>query len=120
MQGLNPITMQCIYSTPCGWCTKWDKKCDRKIGCDKSESKISIKDRLVSDSVVSKIIEDVINYEKDFNNISNIFCKSEEDHEWECVGVSTEGSENRCRKCGVYKFEPYTSSASNYYKGESK
>lgn len=31
MQGLNPITMQCTYSTPCGWCTKWDKKCDRKI-----------------------------------------------------------------------------------------
>ena len=32
MQGLNPSTMQCIYSTPCGWCTKWDKKCDKKIG----------------------------------------------------------------------------------------
>jgi hypothetical protein len=34
MQGLNPLTMQCIYSTPCGWCTKWDKKCDKKIGCE--------------------------------------------------------------------------------------
>lgn len=32
MQGTNPITMQCTYSTPCGWCTKWDKKCDKKIG----------------------------------------------------------------------------------------
>lgn len=32
MQGLNPITMQCTYSTPCGWCAKWDKKCDKKIG----------------------------------------------------------------------------------------
>ena len=32
MQGLNHITMQCIYSTPCGYCTKWDKKCDKKIG----------------------------------------------------------------------------------------
>ena len=21
----------CIYETPCGWCTKWDKKCDKKI-----------------------------------------------------------------------------------------
>jgi hypothetical protein len=31
MQGLNPITMQCTYETPCGWCTKWDKKCDKKI-----------------------------------------------------------------------------------------
>lgn len=24
----------CIYETPCGWCSKWDKKCDRKIGKD--------------------------------------------------------------------------------------
>ena len=31
MQGLNPATMQCTYSTPCGWCAKWDKKCDKKI-----------------------------------------------------------------------------------------
>ena len=22
----------CAYSTPCGWCTKWDKCCNRKIG----------------------------------------------------------------------------------------
>lgn len=25
-------SINCIYETPCGWCTKWDKKCDRKIG----------------------------------------------------------------------------------------
>ena len=24
----------CAYETPCGWCAKWDKKCDKKIGCD--------------------------------------------------------------------------------------
>lgn len=24
-------TLNCIYETPCGWCSKWDKKCDRKI-----------------------------------------------------------------------------------------
>lgn len=27
-------TMNCIYETPCGWCAKWDKKCDKKIGHD--------------------------------------------------------------------------------------
>ena len=21
----------CPYGTPCGWCSKWDKKCDEKI-----------------------------------------------------------------------------------------
>ena len=34
MQGLDPFTRQCTYSTPCGWCTKWDKKCDKTIGYD--------------------------------------------------------------------------------------
>lgn len=23
----------CSYETPCGWCAKWDKKCNKKIGC---------------------------------------------------------------------------------------
>lgn len=27
-------TNRCSYETPCGWCAKWDKKCDKKIGCD--------------------------------------------------------------------------------------
>lgn len=39
MQGTNPITMQCAYSTPCGWCCKWDKKCDKKIGHDTTIAK---------------------------------------------------------------------------------
>ena len=21
-------TINCVYETPCGWCSKWDKKCD--------------------------------------------------------------------------------------------
>lgn len=25
-------TGMCDYRTPCGWCSKWDKKCDKKIG----------------------------------------------------------------------------------------
>lgn len=24
-------TMNCVYETPCGWCSKWDKKCNRTI-----------------------------------------------------------------------------------------
>lgn len=28
------VNKPCTYETPCGWCTKWDKKCDKKIGCD--------------------------------------------------------------------------------------
>lgn len=25
-------SINCIYETPCGWCSKWDKECDKKIG----------------------------------------------------------------------------------------
>ena len=32
MYGINPLTMECYYRTPCGWCVKWDKKCDKKSG----------------------------------------------------------------------------------------
>jgi hypothetical protein len=28
------ITGICPYETPCGWCAKWDKKCNEKIGYD--------------------------------------------------------------------------------------
>ena len=34
MYGLDPITRQCVYITPCGWCAKWEKKCDKKSPCD--------------------------------------------------------------------------------------
>jgi hypothetical protein len=30
-------TMNCVYETPCGWCTKWDKKCNKKIDEHKYE-----------------------------------------------------------------------------------
>ena len=36
-------TANCTYETPCGWCTKWDKKCDRKIGCGKDKDLKRIK-----------------------------------------------------------------------------
>lgn len=29
---IGAVTYVCTYETPCGWCTKWDKKCDKKIG----------------------------------------------------------------------------------------
>ena len=28
-------TINCVYETPCGWCSKWDKMCDRKITPEK-------------------------------------------------------------------------------------
>ena len=43
MYGLDPLTGLCTYSTPCGWCVKWDKKCDKKIGEKKDKDLRDIK-----------------------------------------------------------------------------
>jgi hypothetical protein len=65
MQGLDPFTRQCTYSTPCGWCAKWDKKCDKKIGCgeDKPQrglrAKAGIYDEAISESDAQEIIETI-------------------------------------------------------------
>lgn len=29
---IGTVEIICHYETPCGWCAKWDKKCDKKIG----------------------------------------------------------------------------------------
>ena len=31
MQGTNPLTMQCAYITPCGWCARQNKECDIEV-----------------------------------------------------------------------------------------
>lgn len=30
MQGTNPLTGQCAYITPCGWCARQNRECDIK------------------------------------------------------------------------------------------
>ena len=87
MQGINPLTGSCTYKTPCGWCAKWDKKCDKKIP------------------------EPPVVNQSDYP--TNIMCQSEEDHQWECCGISTAGSSYRCKICGEYKSVPITSSESS-------
>ena len=71
-------TTNCVYETPCGWCSKWDKECDKKIH-KPIES--------VNTAVVKK-------------------CESESDHEWECTLISTDGIYYRCKKCGANKIVP--------------
>ena len=36
---ISTVAIMCHYETPCGWCCKWDKKCDKKIGCDDNKPK---------------------------------------------------------------------------------
>ena len=79
-------TFNCVYETPCGWCSKWDKKCDRKI----PERGQRTECNPVDDVDVS---------------LSNKMCESESDHEWECASISAEGIHYICRKCNKHKFE---------------
>lgn len=84
-------TFNCVYETPCGWCSKWDKKCDKKI----PERGQRAKCNPVDDAM------DVMD-----DSLTNKICQSESDHKWECCGISTVGSNYRCKKCGAYKTVP--------------
>ncbi len=66
MQGLNPLTMQCAYSTPCGWCAKWDKKCDKKIGCgdEKPQRGLRAKSGIFIDDSIKNCLN-CVNHGKD-------------------------------------------------------
>ena len=41
----------CPYETPCGWCCKWDKKCDKKIGCEKPPRGLRAKANMYEDAI---------------------------------------------------------------------
>ena len=40
------VKKSCPYELPCGWCTKWDKKCDKRIGCQKPTNETIIESNL--------------------------------------------------------------------------
>ena len=44
-------TGMCDYRTPCGWCSKWDKKCDKKIG---TTTQINTKPFKENDAAITK------------------------------------------------------------------
>ena len=46
-------TINCTYETPCGWCTKWDKECDRKIGCKTEYSTHGYNPNKVNEDILS-------------------------------------------------------------------
>ena len=77
-------TINCVYETPCGWCSKWDKKCDKKT----PERGQRAKCNLIDDAATNKI------------------CQSEFDHEWEYIEISTGGTDYMCRKCHARKTVP--------------
>ena len=80
-------TTNCIYETPCGWCSKWDKKCDKLLDTNEQPQSIEI---------LKEIIE-----------LENQICKSDSDHEWECCGISTAGTDYICKKCYARKTYPH-------------
>jgi hypothetical protein len=63
-------TFNCNYETPCGWCTKWDKKCDKKIGGqkpnNKPERKLDAYDIALSPCKNCKYIDNIRNDDKSY------------------------------------------------------
>lgn len=85
-------TINCVYETPCGWCYKWDKKCDKQILERGQRVKINPVDDLMNED-----LKEIL---------ANKMCESELDHEWECIGLSTIGTDYICKKCYVHKIIP--------------
>ena len=77
---ISSIEIMCQYETPCGWCTKWDKKCDKKIGCgdDKPQRGLRAHDNMcddecsVSEKVIRKIIQEVMDFEEAMNQLKEV------------------------------------------------
>ena len=44
-------TINCIYETPCGWCSKWDKKCNKKIPERGQREKCNPVDDIMDESI---------------------------------------------------------------------
>ena len=125
-------TINCTYETPCGWCAKWDKKCDQKI--EKKENRYGNLFKPCYDCLYSFVSSplcnecDIENGFKGFVKIdntstANIMCQSDEDHQWECCGISTAGSTYRCKICGEHKsvpiMRPDNVTTSTYYNAET-
>lgn len=84
-------TDRCVYETPCGWCSKWDKSCDKKQPKQEIDDKVWVYD--------GPKVKEIIN-EVDANKACN------DEHDWECCGISTNDTSYRCKRCGIYKREP--------------
>lgn len=69
-------TFNCVYETPCGWCSKWDKKCDKKIPERGQRVGINPFDDFIGTAKVA---------------FANKTYQSDSDHEWECTGIRTDG-----------------------------
>ena len=90
-------TIDCVYETPCGWCSKWDKKCDRKIADRGNRAKCKPVDDAMDETTGE--------YAKEI--LTNKACESESDHEWVAYGISPTGSTYICKKCHATKIYPY-------------
>ena len=96
-------TENCTYKTPCGWCSKWDKECDKKISYPRGKRvEVGVYDDacnhdwlyLETYKVCRNCFKIVpVNYKE---NIVNC------DHEWIYkINDTTDGSRRlECSKCG--------------------
>ena len=76
---VKPKNEPCAYSTPCGWCTKWDKKCDKKIGCGDDKPKRGLREEVgifYDDAISMPGLQAMLKGER-FNDIIKIHFEGE-------------------------------------------
>lgn len=64
-------TMNCVYETPCGWCSKWDKKCDKKIPERGQRAKCNPVDDVMNDSLKEVLVNKMC-VEKSDHEVQNL------------------------------------------------
>lgn len=70
------ITGICLYETPCGWCSKWDKKCDCKIGCethDFSQPTLVPSPQVMHDKITADMQKPLINKLNELEEVYQLF-----------------------------------------------
>lgn len=83
------ITGICQYETPCGWCAKWDKKCDKKIGGgddNRLQRGLRAEDNVYDDNcpmpkgIIRKIIKEVVDFEESMSQIKEVVKENKNDN----------------------------------------
>lgn len=102
----------CTYSTPCGWCAKWDKKCDKKIPECGLRAKCNFIEDAIDSSDAMNVIDQAIDEVHLLENVIETTKHSDIDYVRFRKSVCAYCPDPNCMKsqveiCDCHKFESY-------------
>lgn len=109
---IGSIEIMCQYETPCGWCTKWDKKCDKKIPERGLRAKCNFIEDAIDSSDAMNVIDQAIDELKLLENVIEATKHPDIDYARFRKSVCAYCHDPNCMKsqveiCDCHKFEGY-------------